>query len=124
MVKKSIGARMFGWILRCIFPKNDDAWFKKFRRRIYYPTLNSWGDYNQYAVLDTWGNNVKITMTGFITWRARGYGHWLYNATGLAPLVCKHRGHKLVDCSSAGPDGGDMDHCCDRCDQQWSVTLY
>lgn len=61
---------MFGWTLRHIFPKDDDAWFKKIRRRIYYPILNSWSDYNRYAVLDTFGHEVKITMTGFITWRA------------------------------------------------------
>jgi hypothetical protein len=39
-------------------------------------------------------------------------------------LICRWRGHKLVDCSSAGPDSGDMDHYCERCGQFWSVPLY
>lgn len=39
-------------------------------------------------------------------------------------LVCAVRGHKIRDCSTAGPDSGDMDHECTRCGRYWSVPLY
>lgn len=32
--------------------------------------------------------------------------------------------HVIVDCSSGGPDSGDMDHACSRCGQYWHVQLY
>ena len=32
--------------------------------------------------------------------------------------------HEIEDCSSAGPDSGNMDHECVRCGQYWSVPLY
>jgi hypothetical protein len=60
----------------------------------------------------------------FPFWIVRGLAHYLYNAVGLAPLVCKMFGHKLMDCSSAGPESGNMDYCCVRCDSYWHVPLY
>lgn len=38
--------------------------------------------------------------------------------------ICQEFGHKLVDCSSAGPDSGDMDHACERCGAYFSIPLY
>lgn len=38
--------------------------------------------------------------------------------------LCQTEGHKIRDCSSAGPDSGDMDHECVRCGRYWSVPLY
>lgn len=43
---------------------------------------------------------------------------------GAALLVCRYRGHALVDESTAGPDSGNMDHSCRRCGQYWHVPLY
>lgn len=39
-------------------------------------------------------------------------------------LLCKTKGHHIVDCSSAGPDSGDMDCYCSRCGQYWDIPLY
>lgn len=38
--------------------------------------------------------------------------------------VCFSKGHRLHDCSTAGPDSGNMDHECIRCGRYWSVPLY
>jgi hypothetical protein len=38
--------------------------------------------------------------------------------------TCRRQGHDIVDCSSAGPDSGNMDHECRRCGQYWPVPLY
>lgn len=45
--------------------------------------------------------------------------YWLLECT-----ICRWRGHKIVDCSSAGPESGNMDHYCSRCLHHWDVTLY
>ena len=42
----------------------------------------------------------------------------------VATKVCKIRGHKLEDQSSAGPDSGNADYGCSRCGEQWDVPLY
>lgn len=51
-----------------------------------------------------------------------------YTAWGISLIaksaVCFHSGHRLEDCSTAGPDSGNMDHRCIRCERYWSVTLY
>lgn len=39
-------------------------------------------------------------------------------------VQCTLHGHIIRDCSHAGPDSGDMDHECIRCDRYWAVTLY
>lgn len=39
-------------------------------------------------------------------------------------VECWKYGHDLRDCSSCGPDSGDMDHYCDRCGAYWHVPLY
>lgn len=56
-------------------------------------------------------------------------GRWLYVIVGFLTipwtgLWCCIVGHKIRDCSSAGPDHGDMDHECVRCGRYWSVPLY
>jgi hypothetical protein len=38
--------------------------------------------------------------------------------------VCGFFGHDLVDCSTGGPDSGNMDHECRRCGRYWDVPLY
>jgi len=39
--------------------------------------------------------------------------------------LCEMLGeHLIVDCSSAGPDSGNMDHACARCGRYWHVPLY
>lgn len=49
---------------------------------------------------------------------------WSYISFGFLELICKFRGHNLVDDSVCGPDSGNMDHHCSRCGQSWEVTLY
>jgi hypothetical protein len=39
-------------------------------------------------------------------------------------LVCFVKGHRVEDCSTAGPDSGNMDHECIRCGKYWRVPLY
>lgn len=36
--------------------------------------------------------------------------------------TCTH--DHIIDCSSAGPDSGNMDHMCAVCGRYWSVSLY
>lgn len=48
---------------------------------------------------------------GFIAWRFKF-------------TLCGWFGHKWIDCSSAGPDSGDMDIYCDRCGHSFHHTLY
>jgi len=38
--------------------------------------------------------------------------------------VCFAYGHRPEDCSTAGPDSGNMDHRCIRCGRYWHVPLY
>jgi hypothetical protein len=42
----------------------------------------------------------------------------------ITPLICKWKGHDIVDRGYGGPDSGCMDHECRRCGQYWSVPLY
>lgn len=37
---------------------------------------------------------------------------------------CNQFGHKIIDCSSAGPESGNMDHACERCGEYWHIPLY
>lgn len=39
-------------------------------------------------------------------------------------LICKIRGHDLVDESSAGPDSGCVAYHCKRCGWGWCKVLY
>lgn len=43
---------------------------------------------------------------------------------GILSMVCRVRGHRLYDDSTAGPDSGNMDHGCSRCGAHWHVPLY
>jgi len=131
MTKLSIASRVFEWTLRRIFPKDNDAWLKRLRRRIYYPILNDWGNYGYCVTIDEDGKEkegAKVTLTGFILWivcgTVRGIFSHMYIRSGLAPWICKRYGHKLVDYSSGGPDSGNMDHACRRCGKFWHVPLY
>jgi hypothetical protein len=131
MTKLSIASITFEWTLRRIFPKDDGAWLKRFRRRIYYPILSAWGDYGYCTVRDEEGREIegaKMKMTRFILWMIRGNIHyvyrWIYVGSGLAPWICKRYGHKLVDRSSAGPESGNADHDCSRCGEYWHWPLY
>jgi len=38
--------------------------------------------------------------------------------------MCSLHGHDLVDCSSGGPESGNLDHGCRRCGAYWRVSLY
>lgn len=38
--------------------------------------------------------------------------------------VCFQSSHRLEDCSTAGPESGNMDHRCVRCERYWHVPLY
>ena len=42
----------------------------------------------------------------------------------ISRLVCKIKGHKIIDRSSVSPDSGNMDHSCVRCGEYWSIPLY
>ncbi len=131
MAKMSLASRVFEWTLHRIFPKDDSAWLKGFRRRIYYPILNVWGNYCYCVDIDENGEEIegaKQTITGFVFWNVSGtiggiFKH-IYIASGLAPLICKRYGHKLEDLSSAGPESGNMDHGCKRCGEFWKRSLY
>lgn len=137
MTKMSRASRMFEWAMRLIWPGDNSKlekprrlignvliWIHTTRRKIYYPVLNNWGNYGYYRTNGGELEDVKIRMTGFIYWQVSGYVHWAYIASGLAPWICKRYGHKLVDHSSAGPESGNMDHGCDRCDKYWHHPLY
>ena len=51
--------------------------------------------------------------------------HLLLSGATTMQADCREQGHlKLRDCSSAGPDSGNMDHCCDHCGEYFPVTLY
>lgn len=39
-------------------------------------------------------------------------------------ITCFSQGHRAQDCSSAGPESGNMDHECVRCGKYWHVPLY
>lgn len=45
-----------------------------------------------------------------------------YMVSGSA--VCRDQGHDIRDCSSGGPESGNMDHECVRCGQYFPVPLY
>lgn len=137
MIKLSIASKMFEWSMKLIWPEKDSKleqprrligniliWIHTTRRRVYYSILDTWGNYG-YCVTDGGEKeDAKMRVTGFVFWIAQGYVSYLYAASGLAPWICKRYGHKLVDCSSAGPDSGDMDHACMRCGAYWHVPLY
>jgi len=59
-------------------------------------------------------DGIYFTLSNINDW----FDHW------TSSLHCKWRGHDIEDCSSAGPDSGNMDHECRRCSQYWSVPLY
>jgi len=127
----SIASRLFEKILRGIFPHKEGAKLAKLRRKIYNPILNAWGDYGYCKCRDDEGESIegaKMRMTGFALWVVWRYIYclyrWIYVGSGLAPYICKRKGHKLVDCSYAGPDSGNMDHECVRCGEYWPRPLY
>lgn len=39
-------------------------------------------------------------------------------------MICKYRGHKIVDESYGGPETGYFDAHCTRCGVIWHETLY
>lgn len=49
---------------------------------------------------------------------------WWWACNGWNLLVCKVRGHKMVDYSYGGPEGGCVDVECSRCGQNWYTRLY
>jgi len=49
---------------------------------------------------------------------------FIYIGQYIAPFICRCFGHKIIDCSSAGPESGNMDHYCSRCGAYWQITLY
>jgi len=51
-------------------------------------------------------------------------GLWELAKAVFKTLVCYIKDHDLEDCSSAGPDSGNMDHQCKRCGRYWHVPLY
>lgn len=131
MSEMSIASRLFEKILHGIYPHKEGAKLVKLRRKIYYPILNAWGDYGYCTCRDDEGEPIegtKMRMTGFILWMVWRHIYylyrWIYVGSGLAPWICKHYNHKLVDRSSAGPDSGNMDHECVRCGEYWSAPLY
>lgn len=72
------------------------------------------------AYYDTWGSPITYTYT-------RAYvSAFIYQVQRFVcyHVVCKLRGHDIVDRSAAGPESGNMDHACQRCDAYWSVPLY
>lgn len=56
---------------------------------------------------------------GFL-WFRLTRGTWLI----MRAALCFQGGHRLEDCSTAGPDSGNMDHRCIRCERYWHVPLY
>lgn len=124
MAKQSLPCTLFEWILKLIYPHKETARLKRLRRKIYYPVINDWGNYGYCRTNGGELEDVKVRMTGYIYWQVGGYVRWAYIASGLAPWICKRYSHKLVDCSSAGPESGNMDHECKRCGEYWHRTLY
>ena len=49
---------------------------------------------------------------------------WARMSEVVRSIHCKICGHKIVDCSSAGPEGGNMDYECSRCGAYWRRPLY
>lgn len=49
---------------------------------------------------------------------------WWWVRHGWKLLVCRMRGHKIVDHSYGGPDTGCVDVECTRCGQNWYTRLY
>jgi len=140
----SPSARLFEWLMVQIWPGDNSKlekprrlignaliWIHTTRRRIYYPILNAWSNYGYCVTMDEDGEEkegVKVRITGFIFWNVRGtvqgITKHIYIRSGLAPWICKRYGHKLEDCSSAGPESGNMDHGCRRCGEYWHAPLY
>ncbi len=75
-----------------------------------------------YPVYDEEGGQVGEEEV-----KSRPYFLYLFGAifsTTIAPLICKYRGHDIVDQGHGGPESGCMDHECLRCGEYWSVPLY
>lgn len=54
-----------------------------------------------------------------------GYDSWLRGCLVSSELaICREQGHDIEDCSSGGPESGNMDHECKRCGEYWHVPLY
>ena len=99
-------------------------WIKKFGIRQWF--RDSWG-MASIAVGQEWWceRGVKWkTMT-----RGQHIQLWFETlvymiAQWTAEAECLLNDHEIVDCSTAGPDSGNMDHCCTRCGKYWSCPLY
>jgi hypothetical protein len=91
--------------------------------------------FNREAVRGEWQWRVQSEYMDSHGWGADGeknpvrrFQHlrfWLYYLGVIAlRLRCALTDHDWEDCSTAGPDSGDMDHCCKRCGYYVSVPLY
>ena len=65
----------------------------------------------------------KATVPRYFWWCIRNWV-WYYTKHQVNKLICKRRGHAIVDVSTAGPDSGDMAWECRRCGESGSTTLY
>ncbi len=65
-------------------------------------------------------SRTEWTATAWAVFRVlKGHITWAVNAA-----ICRLLGHRMVDCSHAGPESGDMDMFCDRCGRYWDIPLY
>jgi hypothetical protein len=93
-------------------------------KRVYDWWFDQWGfpDYWDYGNM-CHDEDKKATKLGFQLWKIQGL-LWYCFVHKWDALLCWKFGHKPIDCSSGGPDGGNMDHECERCGEYWHVTLY
>lgn len=78
-----------------------------------------WGDYRNYCHFE----EKKPTKLKFFWFKISGV-IWFFTRHQIDILICKIRGHKIIDCSIAGPNSGNMDHECERCGKYWHIPLY
>lgn len=117
----SLGAKLFEKVFVALWPGQGSTKRARARRRVYYAILNWWGSFGSRGGED---NLLKMSLPRLVPWQLHRWFYYLNNVSGLASYICKRYGHKLSDCSSAGPDSGNMDHECLRCGHYWSVPLY
>lgn len=59
----------------------------------------------------------------YIVWWVKNW-IWFLTRHQVDKLICKRRGHEVMDVSVAGPEGGDMAWECKRCGESGYTTLY
>jgi len=69
------------------------------------------GDYGPYAQQASVSADVWYHLTGRL-------------AYALRQVICRYWSHQIIDCSTAGPDHGNMDAECTRCGEYWRGVLY